>query len=102
MTTLTRCHHMQANQWKCGEAVIKPDIVTPGNFIVTVSAILPEGSLMNILLFMAINACQRKLCGERAMMTVLAGGICVLSKKWKPGVFCMIELRSLPPINCMA
>ena len=93
---------MQADQWKCAEAVIKSDIAAPGNFIVTVSAILPKASLVKVLHFMAINACHRELRSEGAMMAILAGGICVRPKKWKPGVLCVIELRSLPPINRMA
>ena len=93
---------MQANQRKCAEAVIKSDIVAPGNFSVTVSAILPKASLVNVLLFMAINACHRKLRSEGAMMAILAGGFCVRPKQREPGVLCMIELRSLPSINRMA
>lgn len=93
---------MQANQWKCGEAMIESDTVAPGNFCVTAVAILPKRCLVNILLFVAINACHRKLRSEGAMMAILAGGICVRPKKREPGVLCVIELRSLPPVDRMA
>ena len=102
MAILAGCHHMQADQRKFAEAVIKSDIVAPGYFSVTVSAILPKASFVYVLLFMAINACHRKLRSEGAMMAILAGGICMRPKKWEPGILCMIELRSLPPINRMA